>query len=292
MAMPRPYSRKQALQNAAFLRVLAQTGNARDAARSLGLNRSMLTKRRNADPDFAQRWEAAQVVAANRIADPDLPPGEARVVRSAGRLQLRMPGKGRHIDLAAEQIFLSALSATANVRLAAKAAGFAHSSFYARARTHPGFAREMRLALAQGCERLEMALLEDSAPEANTHDHWRHNDPPPIPRMTAAEALQAMAMHRRPQHSSVDPDIWRKRGESSDAWSERRRREHAIERAREAEDARLIDYARSQAGAKRSEFEPPAPLVPPLEQVAWRDKERTVTEEGKGLFGGNGFGSG
>lgn len=138
---PRPYSRKQALQNAAFLEQLERTGNARDAARVTGLNRSMLTKRRNADPDFAQRWEAALTLAAARLARPDQGQGPARVVRSKGRLQLRV-GKTRTIDRDAEQRFLAALSATANVRLSAAAAGFAHSSFYARARNHPGFARE------------------------------------------------------------------------------------------------------------------------------------------------------
>lgn len=70
-----------------------------------------------------------------------------------GGLQLRAPTT-RRIDNAARQAFLAALSATANIRLSARAAGFAHSSFY-RLRDHdPGFAREMRMALQDGYDRI------------------------------------------------------------------------------------------------------------------------------------------
>ncbi len=301
--MPRPYTRAQALQNAAFLRRLSETGNAREAARELNLNRSMLTKRRHADPAFAARWEAALVVAAGRLSDPAVPSGEGRLVRSGGRLQLRAPSaKVRHIDIAAEQRFLAALCATANVRLAAAATGFAHSSFYARARANPGFAREMRLAIALGCERLEMALLEDGMPESNTHDQWRHNDPPPIPPMTAAEALQALAMHARREERLVNPD-WhpRRRLESDDAWSERQWKAARIRRMVEEEESLMMEYAQREAHAERSPFEPSDPLADIVTQalaevrrVRARKEKRVGGEapEGKGLFGGKGFGTG
>src|SRR3546814_4263639 len=69
--------------------------------------------------------------------------GEPTVTRlaSAG-LQLRRAEPGR-MTRAAEQTFLRALSDSANIRLAA-AAAFAHSSFYAKARADPVFAKEMR----------------------------------------------------------------------------------------------------------------------------------------------------
>ena len=60
--------------------------------------------------------------------------GEATIVDPPGRLQLRLAPPGR-ITKAAEQAFLRALSASANVRLSAAAAGFAHSNFYARRRS-------------------------------------------------------------------------------------------------------------------------------------------------------------
>ncbi|HEV2079220.1 MAG TPA: hypothetical protein VGR19_04910 [Allosphingosinicella sp.] len=57
--MPRPFTRRQSLQNARFLEALAQTGNARLAAQSLGVHRSTYTKRRSKDAAFAARWESA-----------------------------------------------------------------------------------------------------------------------------------------------------------------------------------------------------------------------------------------
>jgi len=51
--MPRPFNRRQALQNAAFLEALRQTGNPRLAARLLGVHRSTYTKRRARSPAFA-----------------------------------------------------------------------------------------------------------------------------------------------------------------------------------------------------------------------------------------------
>ena len=254
---PRPYTRKQALQNAAFLTELERTGNARDAARATGLNRSMLTKRRNADPDFAQRWEAALTLAAARLAKPEQTEGPARVVRSKGRLQLRV-SKTRTIDRDAEQRFLAGLSATANVRLSAAAAGFAHSSFYARARNNPGFAREMRVAIAIGVERLEAALLESSLPEANVHDHWRHNDPPAIPPMTVAQAMQMLARNSRRERALAYPDALPKRGESNAAWIERRTRANGVRAMLEEEEARMVEYAQEEwrKGGRRTQWGP------------------------------------
>ncbi|MGJ3629770.1 hypothetical protein AB5I41_28460 [Sphingomonas sp. MMS24-JH45] len=64
------------------------------------------------------------------------------------------------------------------MRLSAKAAGFSHSAFYARAREHEGFAREMRLAIRRGYEALESALLASTLAEAHADGDWRRNDPP------------------------------------------------------------------------------------------------------------------
>ncbi|KQN03658.1 hypothetical protein [Sphingomonas sp. Leaf25] len=276
--MARPYSRAQALQNAAFLKELARTGNARDAARTLGLNRSMLTKRRNADPDFAQRWESALALAAAALADTNVSPDDARLVRSKGRLQLRAT-RARHIDTAAEQAFLRALTATANVRLAASAAGFAHSSFYARARRHPGFAREMRLALAVGAERLEMALLESGLPEANVHDQWRHNDPPPIEPMTVHQAMLLVAWNDRRQKELVNPAFGPKRGESNAAWKDRCAREYRVEKVLDEEERRLVSYAQLEwrRGGRREEWEPLTPdedLLAAIKRVRWGKASR------------------
>lgn len=215
------FHRRQAHENQAFLAALRRTGNVREAARSLGFHRSTMVKRRNKDAAFAAEWDAALALAHARLnagAPAERAEGEPRVIRTgSGRLQLRR-ARGRRLDRAAEQAFLAALSATANVRLSAAAAGFSHSAFYARRRESPAFAREMRLALEMGYERIEMALLEAADPESYRDDAWRHNDPPPIPQMSAGEALQLLHLHQKEVRLQAEPPhIKRRRGESREA---------------------------------------------------------------------------
>ena len=221
LSIPDQFTRRQAAQNAAFLAALRRTGNAREAARALGYNRSTFTMRRAVHPAFAAKWDAALAFASAALKDPprngegDRRPevgggGGAPQTRRAdstptttrtanGRLQLRRPSANR-LDHAAEQAFLTALSATANIRLSAAAAGFSHSAFYARRKASPAFAREMRLALAAGYESVEFALLAGTLPGSHDHDEWRHNAPPPIPPMTANQALQLLHLHNRTVH--------------------------------------------------------------------------------------------
>src|SRR5690606_21941657 len=151
----------------------ARTGNAREAARAVGAHRAKFTRRRANHPDFATQWDAALALAhASLNSSPERgggPLAEGEWWRGptpqpslretlhrtpSGRLQLRRPGGRRRLGRAAEQAFLAALSATANIRLSAAAAGFTHGAFYAHRRRNPGFAREWRLALQMGYERL------------------------------------------------------------------------------------------------------------------------------------------
>ena len=222
--MARPFTRAQALQNQAFLNALRRTGNARLSARELGVHRATFTKRRASHPAFAAEWDAALAIAHARLQNPprngegdDAHHGgrgspqaqrseEPQLTRRAnGRLQLRTPTR-RRLDRAAEQAFLAALSATANIRLSAKAAGFSHSAFYQRRKHSPAFAREMRLALQMGYERLEMALIESYAVDSHADDAWRHNEPPPIPQMTANQALQLLYLHQKEVRLLSEPD--------------------------------------------------------------------------------------
>lgn len=191
--MPRPFTRAQALQNAAFLAILRRTGNVRAAVREMGVHRAMFTRRRARHPAFAAEWDAALAIAHARLqraadASPAEPVPEPRAIRTRnGRLQLRAHRKGQ-LTRAAEQAFLAALSATANVRLSAAAAGFSHATFYARARANPGFAREMRLALQWGYDRVEGALLDSFDVAAPRDDGWRHNDLPPVAQVTGGRS--------------------------------------------------------------------------------------------------------
>ncbi|HWH22508.1 MAG TPA: hypothetical protein VNT25_04345, partial [Allosphingosinicella sp.] len=57
--MPIRFTRAQAHENALFLELLAQTGNARLAAREVRRAHSTMHERRQKDAGFAQRWDAA-----------------------------------------------------------------------------------------------------------------------------------------------------------------------------------------------------------------------------------------
>jgi hypothetical protein len=192
---------------------------------------------------------------------------------------------------AAEQAFFTALAASANVRLSAAAAGFAHLSFYAKRRKAPAFAREMRLALTEGYERLEAAALAASFPESHADDGWRHNDPPSIAPMSADQALQLLFLHEKSVRQSWEQPHRRKRGgEPWETYTERLRAMWTAEKSREAEDDGLRRAARyEETGDWRSEDEQPAPELPPLHLVTgWSkaDPKKPKHNPKKALFGG------
>jgi len=195
----RPFTRRQMRENDDFLEQLRRCGKwagrpspregLRDvwetsapahrlAARAVGAHRAKFTRRRNKHAAFAAQWEAALAAchAALKLGGGPRPPegkknalatqgGEPTIVRlKSGRLQLRLAPPGR-MTRAAEQAFFRALAASANVRLSAAAAGFSYGSFYYRKYTRPAFAREMRLALKMGWDRVEcIAVAARSRP--------------------------------------------------------------------------------------------------------------------------------
>src|SRR5688500_8340640 len=65
--MPRPLNALQANENRCFLERFALSGNARLAAREVGVKYSTLQTRRGAHADFAQQWEAAAVAVHARL---------------------------------------------------------------------------------------------------------------------------------------------------------------------------------------------------------------------------------
>ncbi|MEG3179419.1 hypothetical protein [Sphingomonas sp. LT1P40] len=270
--MTRPFNHTQALQNDAFLAALRSTGNTREAARSLNVHRSTMLKRRAKDPAFAVEWDAALALAHARLhAKATKTPEEPGIIRTAsGRLQVRR-AQPRRLDRAAEQAFLAALSATANVRLSA------------------AFAREMRLALELGYERLEMALLAAADPASHRDDSWRHNEPPPIPQMTAAEALQLLHLHQKEARLQAEPPhIKRRRGESSDAHSYRLGAMYEADLQRRREDFNIAEAARRAAGHPHL-FGPKVLPLPALDQVrGWSkaDPGKVPHDPDTPMFGG------
>ena len=285
--MPRPLTRHQHLQNAAFLKALRRTGNIRLAAREIGLSHATLHGRRASHPAFAQEWDAALTLAQAdcEIAGGRAAPlaaktalhaddrghrtrgGETTVVRrNDGKLQIRSAQPGK-LTRECEQAFLAALSATANVRLSAAAAGASVAAFYRRRRNNPAFAREMRMALELGYERIEAALIEAGLADSYRDDAWRHNDPPPVPPMTFDQAMQLLQLHQKEVRLEAEPPhIKRRRGESSEAHSYRlgAMYEQRQQRAREAYD---VAEAARREGRGKSRHEPEAPVLPDLAQV-------------------------
>jgi hypothetical protein len=331
----RPFTRRQALQNAAFLAALRRTGNPRLAAALLGVHRSTYTKRRAKSAAFAQQWDA-ELAAAHAafhaaggptspephsfvIATPDLirgkqsstgsprrcaPRDDGRNVRTKGgelhvartrngRLQLRRAPAG-WMTKAGEQAYFRALSATANVRLAAAAAGFSHSAFYAKKRTRPAFAREMRLSLAMGYDRVECAALAAALPDSYEDDAWRHNDPPPIPPMTPDQAIQLLYLHQKEVRLQAEPPhIKRRRGESREAHSIRLSAMYQARLQRDREAFDIAEAARRERGeaAWAEEGENELPALPALDQVTgWSkanpDRAKAVHNPDLALFGG------
>jgi hypothetical protein len=292
MSGSRPLTRTQRLENAAFLRELSRTGNAREAARRLELHRARFTKRRAKHPAFAAEWQAALALAHAALA-PKSPNGQAppspHIVRTtSGQLQLRRALPGR-IDLAAQQRFLAALSASANVRLAAKAAGFSHAAFYHHKRHNPGFAREWRLALEQGYEQLETALLESWSLDDPACQAWRDNEPPAVPPMSVNQALQLMYLHQKEARLLCEPDwLKRRRGESHGAHSIRLGAIHEARRQREAEDYAIREAAWRAAMDKAGHYIPAGVFLADLAQQEGSSKASgdAPHDAGRALFGG------
>ena len=207
-----------------------------------------------------------------------------------GKLQLRPAHRGK-LTKAAEQRFLSALSATANIRLSAAAAGASAAAFYRRRRRNPAFAREMRLALEMGYDRLEAAAIAAGLPESHADDRWRRSDPPPIPPLTADQALQLLCLHDKSVRQGWEqPHRRQRRGESDAVYIERLRAMGAAERTREAEDAALRRAARyEETGDWRFDHEAPPAGLPPLHLVTgWSraDPGKKPHNPDLALFGG------
>jgi hypothetical protein len=216
--------------------------------------------------------------------------GEAVVVRSRnGKLQLRFAQRDK-LTKTAEQVFLAALSATANVRMSAAAAGASPAAFYRRRRKDKAFAREFRIALKMGHERLECAMLQAAMPESQRHDAWRRNDPPPIPPLTADQALALLCRHSKSVELGWDmPHRRRRRGEPWETYTERLRAMWTAEKRREAEDDAVARALRwEETGSWRREDEAPPLPVPPLALVTGWSKAsgRPPHHEGVPLFGG------
>jgi hypothetical protein len=298
--MARPLTAAQVAENRLFLRHLARLGNVRLAAAEAGVAYGTVQYRRSRHPRFALAWDQALAVARARLgakgprrpagkgADPHRTQGGEPVVirRNDGTLQVRRAQPGK-LTRGCEQAFLLALSACCNVKLAAAAAGADHNAFYNRRRRDPAFAREWREALERGYQALDAALIEGFAADAHEHDGWQANDPPPVPQVTAQQALQLLYLHQKEARLLAEPPhLKRRRGETTEMWSFRVAEMSRVRQQRERDVFVIAEAARRDARAAGPAPEPVA--LPDLDQVT--DWSRADPEKGgwgeRALFGG------
>ena len=169
----------------AFLALLAETGNARASARSLG-QRHLFNNRMRRDRAFRRRCEAAIRAADARLSRlaraqrpflrpfevKSMPPGDGPpgggeepaaaepVIRrtSNGRTQISYVHEGNWTG-AAEAGFLARLRLTGNIGASARSVGFSAGAVYRRIALWPAFARDVEDALDEAEARLDHRLV-------------------------------------------------------------------------------------------------------------------------------------
>jgi len=188
---------------APFLRALKATGNVRIAAVEAGVDRGTCYNHRRRDKRFAERWERAlettRIGAKNGASRGPartgvfLTGGEDLVLRPSKRCGAQMvkAGKGRW-SARAERDFFTALEGTANVRRAAKAAGFSTAALYARKGGHPAFAARWDSIEARAKARLHSLVVE--AGIASLDPEAADSDEAALPKVSVAEAIAILRL--------------------------------------------------------------------------------------------------
>ncbi len=290
--MARPFNRRQARENAAFLRLLAETGNVMLAARECGLRTQTLYARRTTHGAFAAEWDAALTAAqAAMRADParaaragkgrwpdsaDAPArfktagGEPAVTRLRdGRLQLRR-AKAGGIGFRAEQAFLRALATCGNIAMAAEAVGVATRNIYARRARNPVFKAEMDKALGVATDRLETALVARALASRcgdGADDLWHEEELGPLPAMTFEQTMMLLELHGRRQALGDEFGRYATRKRRGPLSSAEIQLERQIWWTGEQERRRLDSLRRERAAARADEYERSGNWFLPGEEV-------------------------
>ena len=169
---PVPRTRPEPNWVRAFIAALGVCGNVTRAAKLAGVDVSGAYNRRNRYPEFREEWVGAIADREARAAGlgewgegplhhpADGPPprdglGEELSISGAGA---RRVAEARWCK-AAEEAFLTELSATANVRRAADASGFSAAGIYRRKARERHFSEAWEAAMAVGKARLESFLM-------------------------------------------------------------------------------------------------------------------------------------
>jgi len=238
-----------------FLRELARSGSVAMAAERAGIDRTSAYQLRKRNAVFATSWERAQAAAREALScavgeervstSPDMDEVGAEMGRERrarirlrgdecvraskdGRLCIVRAGPGRW-SADAERVFLEELTASANVKAAARAAGVSTVAVYNRRKNWPDFAAAWREALAEGYARIETLLVGaatvalDPEPDPSTRDG---------PELTVEQARNLPRLPRAGQHGGRPQRYaWREREpDIEEVRAEILRRAAAIER--------------------------------------------------------------
>lgn len=201
----------------AFLNALEQSGNQTLSAERAKVSRSWVCLQRSTDPGFDAACREALRVAKEKLRRaPDQVRGDGRsncppaswrfaegielvISGSNGRRTQIRRAKFREWTPRIERRFLDMLCETANVRVAAAAAGMSKSSAYAHRRRHPESMRLWDDAITVGYAMLESALMAGAVA-------FIEGEPAELDgavRVTSiGEAIKVLTMKPRPSTSS------------------------------------------------------------------------------------------
>ena len=140
-------------------------------------------------------------------------------------------GPGRW-SVAAERAFLAELTASANVRAAARAAGVSTVAAYNRRKLWPGFAAAWDAAIAEGYVRIETLLIGAATATLEPEPElaaWE------VPDMSVEQAMNLLRLHRASQRGGRGQRYgWRRQlPDIEEVRSEIERRLAALRKARE-----------------------------------------------------------
>lgn len=251
----------------AFLRELSRSGSVAGAAERCGIDRTSAYQLRNRNAAFAASWQRAVERARERLSAtsahpeetppfvssevetpvrglsttleangcggaspkrPILRPDETVRASKSGRVCIARVGPGRW-SAKGEAAFLAELTASANVRAAARAAGVSAQAAYNRRKLWPAFKAEWDLAVAEGHARIETLLVCAATttldPEPLPERAWD------APQMSMDQALKLHLAHRAAEQGARRGGPPRREPDIEEVRAEILRKVAAMERA-------------------------------------------------------------
>lgn len=199
-------------RRAAFMAVVAETGNQTLACERAKVSRSWVTLHRSTDPAFRAELEAAVAVARVRLsglraAGGSMAPGRGWGSQGGEELVAR-GGNGGGTQIARARLkqwtprvearFLDVLAGCCNVKAACAAVGLSQASAYNHRERWPAFAERWDAAVVLGYGRVESASFEAAGAMFESLRDGREPTPEPaLSGMTVDAAMQLLWLHEK-----------------------------------------------------------------------------------------------